>query len=49
MSDFTYVKIADAENHALQCMDECNLGHPEVSNKPCLSRHGEKQRLLDFR
>jgi len=38
---FIYVKIADAENYALQCVDECNLEHPKVSNKPCPLGHGK--------
>jgi len=43
-----YAKIAGAENLALQCKDECNLGHPEVSNKPFTLVHGKTKKLLDF-
>ena len=43
-----YVKIDDAENHALQCMDECNLEHPKVPNKPHTLVCGKTQGLFNI-
>ena len=45
---FHDVKIADAENHILQDVDECNLEHPKVPNKPHLLRCGKTQGLFDY-
>ncbi len=47
-SKISNVKIADAENHTLQCVDKCNLEHPKVPNKPRLLSQGKTQGLFDF-
>ena len=42
-----YFKIAGAENYTLKRVDECNLEHPEIQNKPRLLSSCKIQGFLD--
>ena len=41
------VKIANAENHTLKHVDECNLEHPKIPSKPRLKSRGKIQGFFD--